>query len=112
MTLKIIHKQILINCIDCKKEFLQDSPNRRLCNECKIIRRKASRKLANKNRKNKVISDCVFCGLKTGFTNRKYCKDCSSKRQLIFNRRKRSVKEFNRLKVLMFKSWVMWGEKQ
>jgi|APSaa5957512493_1039668.scaffolds.fasta_scaffold67057_1 hypothetical protein len=59
---------------------------------------------------------CVGCSnsLPEGHTlARKFCNDCSHKRRLEShmrrNHKRAGEREFNRIKINLFKNWVMWG---
>ena len=48
--------------------------------------------------------------------HRRYCNDCKNDRQKESqnrtNRKRAGEREFNRIKINLFKSWVMWGVKK
>ena len=103
-----------IKCIGCKTLIDFDNPNRRLCSNCKTLRLKERNKQTNRKKfykRNKTKGNCVICNSEfLGMTRKRIV--CGQKCRIIHRRIiLRSRKNFTTIKVNLFKSWVMWGEK-
>ena len=109
---------MIIPCFRCGKKINRDHSQRLYCAKCKALKQKLNNKLKQKIKyqknpwfkKKKFKGICVVCGSKFIGTWQKK-NTCTTLCKTIHLRMiKRMKVEYNRIKINLFKSWIMWGE--
>lgn len=105
--------QLLIPCVDCGKKILRDHPQRLYCAKCKALKQKLKQKIKYQKKpwfkKKKFKGICVVCGSEFIGTWQKK-NTCTTLCKNIHHRMVKRMKvEYNRIKINLFKSWIMWS---